>query len=361
MAARSLEQVGEEMRPSPRRAIEDRLACRTEGLGGQRWPGDHGGQEPDVSHSCRHRRGPTCHRLDTAAWLAERRQERLPVPSCQVVFTVPQAWREIIRRPQKDLYDSWRRAAAQALSTLAADPHDGGGLIGVLRVLHTWTRTLASHPHGHGLVPAGGVSADRTAWRPARTSSLVPVQALSTLCRGRFRALVRQERPDLTMPEAVWTKGWRVSCNPPVQGSEQGLHDLGRSVHRIALTKSRLVSSEDGHVCFRSQDAQDQRWKPMTLPALECIRRLLQQVWPQGFHTVRSSGRWSPVHRPLLHQLQRCLARPAPDPPPTSPAPESPPTDAWCPPLRAGQTCPHCGQGLLVVVRLRPRHQRGPP
>jgi hypothetical protein len=278
-----------------------------------------------------------------------------------VVFTVPQELREIIRRHQQDLYDLLRRAAAQALITLAAEPHDVGGLIGGLCVLHTWTRTLAYHPHVHCLVPAGGVSADRTEWRPARTASLVPVHALATLCRGLFLDLVCQERPDLSLPKAVWTKGWVVSCKPALQGPERVLNDWGRYVHRIALTNSRRLAIEDGHVGFRDQDAQDQRWQTMTLPALECMRRFLPHVLPQGCHNVRYDGRWSPVHRPLRHQLQLWLAGHVPDPPPTSPAPESPSTASWAPPFRAGQTCPSCEQGLLVVIRSLPRLSRGPP
>ena len=145
-----------------------------------------------------------------------------------MVFTVPQALRESIRRHQQDLYTILLRAAAQSRIKLAADPHDVGGLIGVLCVWHTWTRTLAYHPHVHCLVPAGGVSADRTQWQPARRSYLVPVQALSQLFRGLFRALVRQERPDLTIPESVWTKGWVVYGQPALQGTEQVLNYLGR-------------------------------------------------------------------------------------------------------------------------------------
>lgn len=99
----------------------------------------------------------------------------------------------------------------------------------------------------------------------------------------------------------------------------------------------------------------------MTLPAAEFIRRFLQHVLPQGFHKVRYYGLWSPVHRPLLHQLQLLLAGQNPPSPRESPAPESRPPDSGYPPLQAGQRCPHCGQGLLVVVRLLPRHQRGPP
>jgi hypothetical protein len=290
-----------------------------------------------------------------------QRLERLPVPSFPVVFTLPQELRELVRRHQKDLYDMLLRAAAQALITLARDPHYVGGLIGVLCVLHTWTRTLVYHPHVHCLVPAGGVSADRTEWRPARTSYLVPVHALAKLFRGLFFDLVRQERPDLTLPESVRTTGWVVYGKPTVQGAEQVLNDLGRDVHRIALTNHRLLSIAEGQVSFRYQDSQDQRRRTMTLPADEFIRRFLQSVLPQGFHTVRYDGLWSPVHRPLLHHLQLGLARQAAAPPPSTPAPAPQATEAWCPPLRAGQPCPSCGQGLLVVMRSMPRLQRGPP
>jgi hypothetical protein len=271
------ERFAADLLPSHRRAMDEIIHCRTEALGGHLWPCDHCGQEHDAYHSCRNRSCPKCHRHDTEVWLAERRQELLPVPSFHVVLTLPQELRELVRRHQQDLYDILLRAAAQALIPLAADPHDVGELIGVLCVLHTWTRTLVYHPHVHCLVPAGGVSADRTEWRPARTSSLVPVHALSKLFRGLCLDLMRQERPDLTRPEAVWTQGW-VVCKPTVQGPEKVLNDLGRYVHRIALTKSRMVSIEDGDVCFRYQDSQNHRWHTMTLPAQEFMRRFLPHV-----------------------------------------------------------------------------------
>jgi Putative transposase/Transposase zinc-binding domain len=356
-----LDRFGQDLLPSHRRAIEALLACRTEALGGQLLPCDRCGQEHDVYHSCRNRSCPKCHSHDTAVWLEERRQELLPVPYFHVVFTLPQELHDVVRRHQKDLYDILWRAAAQALTKLAMDPHDVDGLIGILCVLHTWTRTLAYHPHVHLLVPAGGVSADRTEWRPARTSYLVPVHALAKLFRGLFLALVRHERPDLTLPESVWTKGWVVYGKPALQGTEQVLNDLGRYVHRIALTNHRLLSIEDGQVSFRYQDSQDQRWRTMTLPAHEFIRRFLQHVLPQGFHKVRYDGLWSPLHRPLLHQLQLWLAGHAADPLPTAPEPAPQATNTWCPPLRAGQPCPACGQGLLVTIRSLPRLQRGPP
>ena len=356
-----LEWFGPDLLPSHRRAMDDIVHGRTEALGGHLLQCDHCGQEHYIYHSCRNRSCPKCHYQDTEAWLEERRQELLPVPYFHVVLTLPQELRALVRRHQQDLYDILLRAAAQALMKLAVDPHYVGGLIGVLCVLHTWTRALVYHPHIHCLVPAGGVSADRTAWRPAAIAEIVPVRALSKLFRGLFRDLAHKECPDVAIPESVWTTAWVVYCKPAVHGTEQVLRDVGRYVHRIALTNSRLLSIEDGQVCFRYQDSRHHCWKTMTLPALEFIRRFLQHVLPEGFHKIRYYGLWSPVHRPLLHQLQLWLAWHNPAPPPASPEREIPPSDACCLPIRAGQPCPHCGHGMLVVIRSLPRLYRGPP
>jgi hypothetical protein len=355
------ERFGAELLPSHRRAMDAIIPCRTAAWGGHLWQCDHCGQAHYAYHSCRNRSCPQCHQHDPAVWLAARRQELLPVPYFHVVLTLPPELHERVRRHPKDLYDMLLRAAAQALIKLAMDPHYVGGLIGVLGILHPWTRTLTSHPHVHCLVPAGGGSADRTEWRPARMSYLVPVHALAQLFRGLFLALGRQERPELIMPEVVWTTGGVVDGKPAVQGTEKVLNYLGRSIHRLALTHPRLLCIDNGPVCFRYQDAQDHRWKTMTLPAPEFIRRFLQHGLPQGFHKVRYYGLWRPSHRPLLPQRQLCLAGHAAAPPPTAPEPMPRATEAWGTPLRAGQPCPSCGQGLLVVMRSLPRLQRGPP
>jgi Putative transposase/Transposase zinc-binding domain len=355
------DRFGADLRPSHRRAMDALLHCRTEAWGGQRLQGERCGQGHDVDHACRHRSCPQCHHQDPEAWLEERRQERLPVPSFHGVFTLPRARRPRGRRNRPARYAIVRRAAAQALLTLAAAPHYVGARIGGLGVLHAWPRALADHPHVHGRGPAGGVAPARSQWRPGRTSDLVPVDALSKLLRGLVVDLVRQERPALTRPEGRWTTGWGVYGKPTVHGPEQVLNDLGRHVHRIALTTSRMLALEAGHGCCRSQEAQDQRWQPMPRPAHEFMRRFLPQVLPQGCHTVRSDGLWSPVPRPLRHHRQRWLAGHAPAPPPASPDPASHRTASWCPPLQAGHPCPSGGQGLLVVIRRRPRHWRAPP
>lgn len=351
---------GEAILPSHRRALSDIAACRTEALGGQVFRCDTCGREEYAYHSCRNRHCPKCHTRDIKTWLVKRRAELLAVPYFHVVFTVPAQLHDLMRRQQRLLYGLLMKAAASALIKLTADPHYVGGLIGVLAVLHTWTRTLTYHPHVHCLVPAGGLSPDGN-WLPARLSYLVPVRALSKIFRGIFRDLVRKHLPHAPIPRTVWRKPWCVYCKPSVAGVDNVLTYLARYVHRIAITNRRILSIDGGHVTFRYQDARDQRWATLTLPSQEFLRCFLQHVLPDGFHKVRYYGLWAPANR---HRLRHCQSLLGPVTPPAENPVSEPPID-W--PLgdaaepRRGRTCRHCRKGILVCVGSIPRQQRGPP
>jgi hypothetical protein len=72
------------------------------------------------------------------------------------------------------------KAAADALQKLAADPRHLGARLGILAVLHTWTRAMLFHPHVHMLVTAGGLAPGGQTWvSPKHPKFLVPDRALS--------------------------------------------------------------------------------------------------------------------------------------------------------------------------------------
>ena len=352
--ARYLERFGQSMLPSHRRALRDLCNCRTAALGGQLYVCDHCGREHYVYHSCRNRACPECHGKDTEAWLAARRQELLPVPYFHVVFTVPQPLRDLVRRHQKTIYPILMQAAARALIKLAADPHYVGGLIGVLAVLHTWSRTLTYHPHVHCLVPGGGLTPDGQ-WRPARKDYLVPVRALSAIFRGIFLGLVAKALPDGAIPDSVRKQPWVVHCKPTVQGAENVLTYLGRYVQRIAITDHRILSVEDGKVTFRYQNARDYQWRTMTVTGVEFMRRFLQHVLPKGVHKVRYYGLWAPSNRARLQQVRQSLTGQQAD--------ATVACDEGCdqPLSRQAARCPFCPSGTLVLVRRVQPQRRAPP
>ena len=355
---RYLERFGQNILPSHRRALRDLCNCRTAALGGQLYVCDHCGREHYVYHSCRNRACPKCHGRDTEDWLAARREELLPVPYFHVVFTLPQSLRDLVRQHQKAVYPILMQAAARALIKLSADPHYVGGLIGVLAVLHTWSRTLTYHPHVHCLVPGGGLSADGP-WSPAREGYLVPVRALSPIFRGIFLDLVRKALPNVAIPDSVRKLAWVVYCKPTVQGAQNVLTYLGRYVHRIAITDRRILCVEDGKVTFRYQNARDSQWRTMTLTAEEFIRRFLQHVLPTGVHKVRYYGLWAPSNQAQLLQIRQRLM--------SEDSGQAFPSDGSSAGFVSAQAdsqpaqCPFCQKGSLLFLRRIPAQQRSPP
>jgi hypothetical protein len=165
------------------RAVE---LCRTTALGG------HVERCQDCAHtrvaynSCRNRHCPKCQWTAAQAWLEAREAELLPVPYFHVVFTLPAALGALAYQNKAKAYGLLLKAAAEALTTIAADPKHLGAKIRVTAVLHSWGQTLDHHPHVHCLVPAGGIALDGERWVACRAGFLLPVRVLSRLFRRLF-------------------------------------------------------------------------------------------------------------------------------------------------------------------------------
>lgn len=140
------------------RAIE---TCRTEALGGQVYACPSCGKSSYSYHSCRNRHCPKCQHERTENWLTLQRRLLLPAPYFMLTFTLPEELRPIARQNQRLVYHALFQASAEAAQTLARDPRRLGVQIGMIGVLHTWTRNLFFHPHVHYLVPGGGVTEGR--------------------------------------------------------------------------------------------------------------------------------------------------------------------------------------------------------
>jgi hypothetical protein len=306
-----------------RRALFAIENCRTAALGGHvERCGDCGHQRVSYN-SCRDRNCPKCQGLARAQWLEDRRAELLDVPYYHVVFTVPAEIEVIAFQNQTVVYDILFRAASETLRTIAADPKHLGAEIGFLAVLHTWGQSLTHHPHLHFLVPGGGIAPDGERWIACRPGFFLPVRVLSRLFRGLFlhemeKAFVAgklnffSSYRHLHEPAAfrrhlalAHKTEWVVFAKRPFAGPAQVLDYVGRYTHRVAISNNRLVSMDNGKVCFRWKDyVDDNRQKTMTLPAEEFIRRFLIHVLPSGFHRIRYYGFLGNCHR--ARKLQRC-------------------------------------------------------
>jgi Putative transposase/Transposase zinc-binding domain len=351
-----------------RRVIGAITACRTAALGGHVEQCDDCGAVRISYNSCRNRHCGKCQGAARAEWLAARQAELLPVPYFHVVFTLPPAAAEIGFQNKQTVYGLLMRAAAGALTTLAAERL--GAKIGLIAILHTWGQTLTHHPHVHCLVPGGGVALDGQRWISCKPNFLLSVLALSKTFRRLFldgldAAFRRGELGffgDLAplaeaaaFAERVCTlrdNAFVVYAKPPFGGPERVLAYLARYTHRTAIANSRLVAVDDNEVAFSYKDyRRGRRSRIMRLAPHEFIRRFLLHVLPDGFHRIRHYGFLAKGDRGKSLARVRALAsaRSAESANgPTEPAdPQPQPDDGTLAP------CPECG-GRMRRVDLVP-------
>lgn len=269
-------------------------------------------------NSCRNRHCPKCQAGAAQRWLHAREVDLLPVEYYHVVFTLPAAVAAVAYQNKALVYAMLFDVAAEVLQTIAADPKHLGARIGATLVLHTWGSALTHHPHVHGIVPGGGLSASGDRWIACRPGFFLPVRVLSRLLRRRFieelqdahrtgRLRLQGDLARLSDPTEFtrWLAPlrkveWVVYAKRPFAGPAAVLAYLSRYTHRVAISNSRLVSMEGDAVCFRWKDYRAKgrtRYKTMTLQASEFMRRFLLHVLPTGFHRIRHYGLLSNAHR----------------------------------------------------------------
>ena len=216
----------------------------------------------------------------------------------------------------------------------------------------------------HCLVSGGGISDDRDTWHPARRSFLLPIKALVRLVRGKFRALLQRQCPDLVIPDATWRKGWVLHVTAWGNGEQAVLDYLARYVFRIALTNARIVGLDDETVSIQYRERKTGRTRVCRLGGEEFMRRFLQHVLPRGFHKVRYFGLWHPAQRhnaARVRQMLQLEAPPKADPPQDPVVPQFEPSSAEPTPPIEALICPHCLRGRLIFIRtLTPRQAMGP-
>jgi hypothetical protein len=285
-------------------------------------------------------------------------------PSCGPRYTFVQSVASLIF---KDLV-SHRYARSRR------DPKHLGARIGILSVLHTWGSALTHHPHVHMIVPGGGFSLDGKRWVSCRPLFLLPVEVLSALFRGLFldklRAAYRAgalaffgKHARLIDPRAfaaylapLWNTKWVVYCKHPFGGPKEVLRYLARYTHRVAISNRRLIAYDEKGITFKWKDYRIEgpdRYKVMTLPTHEFIRRFLMHVLPAGFHRIRYYGLLASGQRAdNVARARELLA------PPIIPvdaikaiSPNAANNAEAAEPQTADRSCPCCGGRMIIIER----------
>jgi hypothetical protein len=352
--------------------------CRTAALGGHvlRCPAcDH----LDIAYnSCRNRHCPKCQARAAQRWLEARQADLLPVAYYHVVFTLPAPISAIAYTNKARIYRLLFEVAAETLRTIAGDARHLGAQIGVTLVLHTWGSALTHHPHVHGIVPGGGLSADGQRWVACKPGFFLPVRVLSRLFRRRFLEELSKahgagqlrffgEFAGLSEAAAFadWLTPlrrceWVVYAKRPFAGPEAVLAYLSRYTHRVAISNQRLMAMDERGITFRWKDyriKEGTRLKTMTLSPAEFMRRFLLHVLPDGFHRIRHFGLLANGGRRENLAKVRALLQVAP-----RAMPETADTEVSATLDQPLFVCPQCG-AAMVIVEIFGRGQliRAPP
>jgi hypothetical protein len=340
-----------------KRALTDIAQCRTAVLGGHVDRCARCGHEHPAYNSCRNRHCPKCQALAQEQWIEARRAQMLDTRHFHVVFTVPAELRPLAAFAPRAFYDALFEATQRTL--LEFGRRSLQATLGATLVLHTWTRTLAFHPHIHAIVTAGGWSDASADWRATPRHFLFPVIAMARVFRakllhelnGAYRAHAFDRFDDFIDPEGfarlmqrAAKPSWNVYAKAPFADERHVIAYLGRYTHRVGIANSRLCAVSDHAIVFRTKNGLSE-----TLSPVEFLRRFVKHVLPDRLHKIRHIGLYAgaskqrEVARAFLGQS---TARPA--------------RVDWRARLAAltGRdlgTCPRCGGPMISVAVARCR------
>jgi len=350
--AHYLQRFGETMPARHQKVMAAMVACRTPQAGALLCGCARCGHSHLVPRSCGNRHCPTCQGRKAFEWLARQLERALPTHHFMLTFTVPEPLRAFLRSNQRIGYAALFAASAGAIRALAGAPRFNlGDQPGFFGVLHTWGRQLQYHPHIHYLVPGGALSSADRQWHASSPGFYLPVHALSTIYRAKFRDAIERAGHLAEIPDAVWRIAWNVNCQP-VGDAAHTLGYLARYVFKVAISDQRIVEVDEQRVRFSYTKVHSNRRRTMALPIAEFIRRFLQHVLPPGFMKVRHYGFLSPSFGIPIEEVSARVdmahgfaLRPL-NPELDAPAPQS-------------MLCSHCG-GALKLLRVLPAATQRP-
>ena len=352
--------------PEHRKIVSDLLNCRTAHLGGYVEHCNTCGTVRITYHSCRNRHCPKCQHMPRERWLEKRKDEILSVRYFHVVFTLPHELNTIILNNKRVMFNILFKAASQTLLTFGEN--ELGGRLGFIATLHTWDQKLKAHFHLHCLIAGGAVSKDGACWTSCKGNYLFNKKALSMVFRGKFMHYMNHarqcEKLTLTgneykkLKNTLYAKKWIVDVRDPVKNPEHVLEYLARYTHRVAIANSRIKAIKEDMVTFTAKDRKKNKTEPVTITAVEFIRRFLLHCLPKGFVRIRHYGFLANRNRSAnLNTIRRLMGLSLP------PTKEMTSLEEMMQKLTGIDItiCPCCSNGKMHVFAQIPKYRARPP
>lgn len=277
--------------------------CRTSAMGTHVQRCEQGHYAVVQPNACRSRSCPRCASLARERWVMSQQAKLLACDHYHVVFTLPHELLPWFASHRRLMVDVLFQSVRETLMTLLQDERHLGAEPGVLMALHTWGRNLSHHPHVHGLVTGGGMTAVGQ-WRATKTPYLLPVRVVKALYRGKCLGLLQEA---VTMgtrcpgsgqtPQDLYrllgelrAREWHVRLKERYAHGQGVTKYLARYVKGGPIADRRLCRVDSETVTFRYQDHRDGQSKRLTLSVGDFMGRVLWHLPEPHQHLVRTAG-----------------------------------------------------------------------
>ena len=283
-----------------RRAFDAIKGCRTGAFGKHIASCEKGCTHEMRYHSCHHRFCAQCNALPNARWLEEQENRLLQCDHRHIIFTIPSELRIYWCYHKEAVTNDLFYAAKEAIIRLCKKKRYMGALPGLLMAFHSWSRTLAIHPHIHCLVSAEGIT-ESGEWRSAVRDCFLPwklvMETFRTLLLKRWirraraggwsevlgdgatiaRDLKRQHKLD-----------WHVEVCSQYRHGRGVASYLAKYMRGGPCHASQVVETETGQVNFYPKEGNPKA--PGRYTREKFINLYLEHVPPHRLRVVRRYG-----------------------------------------------------------------------
>jgi hypothetical protein len=345
--------------------------CRTPAMGGHLMACEKCGSTHYAFHSCRNRHCNICGGMKRDKWVKKRKDDMLAVKYFHMVFTLPHQLNDLCLKNQKILYDLLMKSAWQTLKQFGKDHKYLGADMGAVMVLHTWGQNLAYHNHVHCMVPAGGVT-KQGKWRNAKLNGkfLAPVKQMSKVFRGKFTdglinlhnlGKISMDTPfdkDRKYLHPLYKNKWVVFAKKQMLSANKVIDYIGRYVHKVAISNSRIKNYDGNTVTFSWFDYRTSKTQITPLDAVVFLKRFVLHILPKGFPKIRHYGILACRNKTqIIKNIREQMG--------VDIEPDETEKLNWIELYRKlyGKIpllCKHCKQGILVIIEELPRARDGP-
>jgi len=267
-----------------------------------------------IAFTCKSRFCPSCGKKATDQWI-EKQKAILPETNWQhITFTMPkEIWR--LFALNRYLLNELSKIAAHIILSLT---HKKKIIPGVFVALHTFGRDLKWNVHIHLSTTLGGITFDKTSWKPL----FFKKDVLMGMWRYQIINLLRRsyQSGSLKLPKSLaeycptysqfnawlnrrYEKRWIIHCSKPTKTHYHNVAYLGRYVKRPPLAFSKLLYYDGENVIFRFLNHKNKKYKNFYCSSMQFIEHFIQHIPEKGFRLIRYYGFLANRNRKTLLDL----------------------------------------------------------